>query len=99
MNKIVIYSDNTLSLPTESICDALNRVCTLFRFSAGRISVHLNTTFISKPSTFNKLPDSFKTDVRGYEIAAIATSIPYDNNFFLNPSATLSSFHFQDGIY
>jgi len=80
--KIAFYADNTLSLPTGPLCDVLNRFCTGFRFSAGRIPVHLNTTFISKPGTFRKLPDSLKTDARGYEISVIATSIPYDNNFF-----------------
>jgi len=82
MMKIAIYSDNTLSLPTEPLCDLLNRFCVLLRFTAGRVPVHLNTTFISKPSTFHKLPDLLKADARGYEIAIIATSIPYDNNFF-----------------
>jgi len=80
--KIAIYADNTLTLPTESLCDVLNRLCAASRFSAGRIPVHMNPAFISTPSTFRKLPAAVKTDAKAYDIAVVATSIPYDNNFF-----------------
>lgn len=80
--KIGIYGDNTLALPIQPLCDALNSICTNVQFSAGRMPVRLNGSNISHPDTYVKFPTPLKEEVKTFDLAVICTTIPYDNNFF-----------------
>lgn len=93
--KIVIYSDNTLSLPVTSLCALLNSVCRGVEFFAGVKSLHIPSQFVSSPSSYQKLPKPLVSEAKKYELALLCTNIPYDNNFFFDGHSNMTIISFN----
>ena len=80
--KIAVYGDNTLALPVAALCEILNDVCATVSFHPGREKVRLDVAEITTPRAYQELSKDVRTEAKEYDMAVIATAIPYDNNFF-----------------
>lgn len=90
---VILYADNTLSIAVAPMCELLNSACSTVRFSAGAQRLHIDSPFISCPSTYQDLPGPVLEECGEYDIALMASSIPYDNNYFYEwdgPKAIIS---------
>src|SRR5882724_3769122 len=80
--KIALFVDNTLSVPLQTVINGLNGICKSVQFCEGKERLHIRDSFISYPTTYKKLTKSLLHEVSQSDIAVLATTIPYDNNFF-----------------
>ncbi len=83
--KIVLYADNTLAIPINSICKVLNAACQQLSFAAGKEPVHLRDSNITSPSTYVGLPKRLLAEIEKFDMAVLCTNVPYDNNYFFEP--------------
>src|SRR5262249_53871469 len=93
--KIVLYTDNTLALPIEPLCQLLNATCQSISFAVGTKRVQIDSPEIMWPKTYNELPKSFLHESNRFDLALIFTNVPYDNNYFYESdrSPTIVSFN------
>lgn len=80
--KIVLYTDNTLALPIEQLCQLLNTTCRSISFSVGAERVRIDSPEISCPDTYDGLPKSLLREAARFDLAVIFTNVEYDNNYF-----------------
>src|SRR5215216_647093 len=80
--KVVLFTDNSLAIPLESLCDLLNATCRSISFYVGKESVRFNSPEISCPGTYNKLSKKLVREAAKFDFAMIFTTVQYDNNYF-----------------
>ena len=93
--RIVLYADNTLPLQTEALCAVLNAACQTLRFHSGMESFRINGPMVSSPETYKRLNEGLREEAAQFDMALLATSVPYDNNYFFegHESSVIISFH------
>lgn len=80
----------TVLLATDGVCDvrvdmlarSLNQVCRYIRFDSHPEPIRPLSPFISNPSTYQGLGKITAPLIARHSSIIIATSLPYDNNFF-----------------
>jgi hypothetical protein len=82
--RISIHSDNTLPLDVAAFCRVLTSVCANIEFVPGGVPLRFETSLISVPESYNRLPAAFRSATQRDDHVMIATAIPYDNNFFFD---------------
>ena len=80
--QIVIYKDNTLPIPIESICALLNSACKEIKFTAGVEKFRIETPSISMESAYDNLPSRLTQEAARHDYAILCTNVPYENNYF-----------------
>jgi TIR domain len=84
-----IYSDNTLALPVAALCKRLSDTCESIKFEPGTARFRVPGDTVSFPETYADLPDELTRQAANFDLAILATSVPYENNFFFQGSAGL----------
>lgn len=79
---IGLYADNTLGLNSAALCEVLNAACSDMRFTPGRQRLRVEDAQLSYPDTYRKLPRSFVEEAEAFDLALVATSIPYEDGYF-----------------
>lgn len=79
---IGLYADNTIGLNSAALCDLLNATCTGLRFTPGKRRLSLEDEEIAWPDTYRKIPAAFLSEATTFDLALIATTIPYKENAF-----------------
>jgi hypothetical protein len=82
--KIALYTDNTLSVPLDRLVDRLNNITRTLRFHRGAERFYIPDAQVRHPATYKKLPKPLQDEMATYRLAVLATSIPYDNNYFFS---------------
>jgi hypothetical protein len=77
-----VYVDNTLPLAVGPLVDHLNTLCTTDRFEAGTVPFRLTTSHLRSPTTVQDLSPPLRSELTRFDLACMATSVPYDNNYF-----------------
>src|SRR5215217_1163428 len=77
-----VYVDNTLPLAVEPLVDYLNSLCTTVRFEAGIAPFRVTTPQLSSPTTDRDFSPQLREEVARFDLSCLATSVPYDNNYF-----------------
>ncbi len=80
--RVIIYADNTLPLPTQTLCDVLNGTCQAVKFAVGQERPHFRRSTISSPDAYEQLSKTIRDECQHHDLALIGTTIPYDNNWF-----------------
>jgi hypothetical protein len=93
--KISYYQDDTLELKLEALVRGLNELSAGVTFTAGEEKLHIPGTVISQPESYKtlRLPDEIPT---GRDLAFVATTKRYDNNYFYEYSGRIGIFSFAD---
>ncbi|HYQ77685.1 MAG TPA: toll/interleukin-1 receptor domain-containing protein [Solirubrobacterales bacterium] len=92
--KIGLYADNTLALDLSRLCETLNSCCESLEFVAGVKSFRLLEPRIASPSDDSTLSKDLLREAEEFDLACLATNVPYDNNHFFDSrgSNTIISF-------
>jgi hypothetical protein len=92
--EVGLYADNTLPLAIDRLCESVNSICKTVRFAPGKAPFRLTSTAIVSPSTDSTLPPLVLEELAGFDLACLATSVPYDNNHFFDSAShgTIVSF-------
>jgi TIR domain len=77
-----VYVDNTLPLAVRPLVDHLNALCTTVRFEAGTAPFRLTTSQLTSPTKADDLSPQLLAETKRFDLACLATSVPYDNNYF-----------------
>lgn len=96
MMQISYYQNNTLSLDLKRIVEGLQGLSGGVTFRSGTGEVSIPGKIISYPSSYEnlKLPDGFS--VAGRDRALIATTKPYENNYFYEYREGTGFYSFAD---
>lgn len=94
--QISYYQDKTLSLDLKRLVQGLKGLSEGVSFRSGSGAVSIPGKIISCPGSYQKLklPDGFS--VAGRDCALIATTKPYDNNYFYEYSGATGILSFAD---
>lgn len=79
--KIALYTDNTIPLPLDPICDLLNSVFNQIEFSVGKENLRIDVR-ISVPAIYENLPEGLIKEIAKYDYAFMCTNVPYENNYY-----------------
>lgn len=77
-----LYKDNTVDLRLDEIVDGLNRVSNSSTYVLGKSKFSVRGEMISCPSTYDRLGDKVKDEIKNDYLAVLFTEKPYDNNYF-----------------
>lgn len=79
---ILIYADNTMPIQIRPLVDLLNSMCHGAKFQIGKEKVRLPDPVIRCPESYTHLDKKIRAEIKTADLTLIATSIPYENNFF-----------------
>lgn len=82
--RVGLYTDNTLPLALEPLCQLLNSTCEKITFAVGGERFRINTPSVSNPSSYEQLPKKLVAETEKYDLAILCTTVPYDNNAFFD---------------
>jgi TIR domain len=95
--KVVLFTDNSLAIPLEPLCELLNAICRSITFSVGKASIRFDSPQISCPHSYDRLPRNLIREAAKFDLAVIFTAVQYDNNYFyefeLHRSVAIVSFN------
>ncbi|EOI0111835.1 toll/interleukin-1 receptor domain-containing protein [Vibrio cholerae] len=94
--KIGIFTDNTLGLDSKLFVNKMNAVCKEVDFVEGKSEVRFVRPVVQNPETYDGLSQSFYDEADTYDLAVIATNIPYDNNYFFDSNGNVVIVAFND---
>lgn len=80
--KVVLYADNTLPIHMKGVLTFLNSVCRTVVFSGGDVPFRIRSAAIRAPDTYKKFDKQLLAEIATYDLAVLATNVPYENNFF-----------------
>jgi len=81
--KIQIFKDNTISINLEIFCKILNWHCDYFEFIPRKEQVHFKSVKLNNPESYDGFSKEVEEAIKQGDENYFATSLPYDNNFFL----------------
>jgi len=87
--RIVLYTDNTLPLSIAPLCKLLNSICKEIEFSPGVERLRIEVPQILFETIYTSLPKRLLKEAKGYDFAVMATSVPYENNYFFEATGNL----------
>jgi hypothetical protein len=80
--KVALYADNTLALPLAALCGALDDTCEQISFTPGTVAPRIASSVLHGPTTAQMFADDLAGEPAAFDLAVVATSVPYDNNYF-----------------
>lgn len=80
--RVGLYADTTIPLAVTPLCNILNSLCRVVRFVPGTEGFRLATPSIQPPTRPSLLGADLQAEAATFDLACLATSVPYDNNFF-----------------
>src|SRR5437773_5662386 len=92
--KVSYYQDNTLTLDLERLVVGLNDLSAGVVFSAPSESVSIAGNTLSCPDSYENLKLANGIAISGRDLAFIATTKRYDNNYFYDYPGEIGIFSF-----
>jgi hypothetical protein len=92
--KMFFYQDDTLTLDLERLVTGLNDLSAGVAFRAGKGKVNIPGSVISCPSTYKNLTLPEAISMSGRDLAFVATTKRYDNNYFYEYTGRTGIFSF-----
>lgn len=80
--KIAVHFDNTLPLQPAAFTSCLDRLCSVVEFAPGTNRIRIPDSTIRIPETTEKLKPALGNTVL-YDLCLVATTVPHENNYFL----------------
>jgi hypothetical protein len=87
--KITLYADETAEIPLEQVAGGLNAVSSGIAFSAERARASIKGTQVSNPDSYRSLTLPNQTRYAAADYVIVATTKPYDNNYFFDGPGNL----------
>ncbi|MEW8631959.1 MAG: toll/interleukin-1 receptor domain-containing protein [Candidatus Thiodiazotropha sp.] len=80
--KIRLYVDNTLNVNLARVVDGLKELAPSYSWCVGGVPFNIEQPPISYPSTYSKLDNNLREEIKNDDLALLFTEHPYDNNYF-----------------
>jgi hypothetical protein len=93
--KALVLKDNTFPVGVGSLCDLLNSTCQSVRFTPGTAPIRIDDAEIHAQEVLPDLEHLLGDEASKYDYVFVATSVPYDNNFFFESYGRIVLFSFS----